>query len=105
MCHLAERMIYMKNFFKTLAGIGIVAAIAGAIYYVYKNYLQDKEFDDLDDEDWDDEEYYELDDEEEDGRGYVTLDINVAPTETPDEEFFLDETAVEEAQPEETPAE
>lgn len=95
----------MKNFFKTLAGIGIIAAIAGAIYYVYKNYLQDKEFDDLDDEDWDDEEYYELDDEEEDGRGYVTLDINVVPTETPDEEFFLDETAVEESQPEETPAE
>ena len=64
----------MKKLFKMIAGLGILAAIAGAIYYVYKNYLQDKEFDDLDDDDFDD--YDDLDDEDSaDSRGYVTLDI------------------------------
>ena len=56
----------MKKLFKMIAGLGILAAIAGAIYYVYKNYLQDKEFDDLDDDDFDD---YDSDDYDDDDFG------------------------------------
>lgn len=86
----------MKNFLKTLAGIGVLAAIAGAIYYVYKNYLQDKDFEDLDDEDFED--FDDLDDEEiNDSRSYVTINLdNAAPAE---------EVVAEETPAEETPAE
>ena len=95
----------MKNFLKTLAGIGIIAAIAGAIYYVYKNYILDEAFDDLDDEDWDDEDWDDLDEDEEDGRTYVTLDINAAVEEPTPEEPTTEEPATEEVPVEETPAE
>lgn len=64
----------MKKFFKTVVGLGAVAAIAGGIYYVYKNYLADKDDSDLDDEDFDD--FDDLDDEDsEESRGYVTLNM------------------------------
>ena len=88
----------MKKFLKMLASLGVLAAIGGAIYYVYKTYLQDREFDDLDDEDWDDEDYDDLDEEDCDSRSYVTLNLEPeAPAEG---------TPVEEAPaPEETPAE
>ncbi len=64
----------MKKFFKMIAGLGVLDAIAGAVYYVYKNYLQDKEFDDLDEEDYGDDDDLNAESTS-DSRGYVTLDL------------------------------
>ena len=61
----------MGKFLKTLAGIGAMAAVAGGVYYAYKNYVRDRELDEFEDEDFDDfdEELAKKD------RNYVKIDI------------------------------
>ena len=73
----------MGKFLKTLAGIGAMAAVAGGVYYAYKNYVRDKELDEFEDEDFDDfdEELAHKD------RNYVKIDIEGPETsEKPEEE-------------------
>ena len=60
----------MGKFLKTLAGIGAVAAVAGGVYYAYKNYVRDKELDSFEDDDFDD-----FDEELTKDRNYVKIDI------------------------------
>ena len=61
----------MGKFLKTLAGIGAMAAVAGGVYYAYKNYVRDRELDEFEDEDFDD-----LDEElSHKDRNYVKIDI------------------------------
>ncbi len=89
----------MKKFIKFLLAIGSLAGLAAGGYYVYKNYIQKKDADLVDDFDEEDD----FDDfDEDDSREYVSINITAeesaeapaedtpfeeAPTETTEETF------------------
>lgn len=85
----------MKKFIKFILAIGSLAGLAAGGYYVYKNYIQKKDEDLVDDFDEDDD----FDDfDEDDSREYVSINITTeeAPAEeTPAEEALAEETPIE----------
>ena len=81
----------MKKFIKFILAIGSLAGLAAGGYYVYKNYIQKKDEDLVDDFDEDDD----FDDfDEDDSREYVS--INITTEEAPAEETPAEETPAEE---------
>ena len=82
----------MKKFIKFILAIGSLAGLAAGGYYVYKNYLQKKDADLVDDFDEEDD----FDDfDEDDSREYVS--INITNEDAPAEETPAEEAPVEEA--------
>ena len=81
----------MKKLIKFLLAIGSLAGLAAGGYYIYKNYIEKKDSDLVDDFDEEDD----FDDfDEDDSREYVS--INLTPEESV-EEVPAEETPVEEA--------
>lgn len=74
----------MKKFCKFLFGTATLAAIAGGIYYFYKNYIKKDSNDDLDDfeDDFDDMEEDAAPSDSTDNREYVSINIAAESTET-----------------------
>lgn len=83
----------MKKLIKFLLAIGSLAGLAAGGYYIYKNYIEKKDADLVDD--FDDEDDFD-DFDEDDSREYVS--INITPEES------AEEAPAEEAPVEETPA-
>lgn len=80
----------MKKLLKFLLAVGSLAGLAAGGYYLYKNYIEKKDADLVDDFDEDDD----FDDfDEDDSREYVS--INITPEETPAEEAPVEESPVE----------
>ena len=80
----------MKKLLKFLLAVGSLAGLAVGGYYLYKNYIEKKDADLVDDFDEDDD----FDDfDEDDSREYVS--INITPEETPAEEAPVEEAPVE----------
>lgn len=80
----------MKKLLKFLLAVGSLAGLAAGGYYLYKNYIEKKDADLVDDFDEDDD----FDDfDEDDSREYVS--INITPEETPAEEAPVEEAPVE----------
>ena len=84
----------MKKFIKFLLAVGSLAGLAAGGYYVYKNYIEKKDADLVDDFDEEDD----FEDFDDDSREYVS--INITTEETP-----VEETPAEETPAEETPVE
>ena len=83
----------MKKFIKFLLAIGSLAGLAAGGYYVYKNYIEKKDADLVDDFDEDDD----FDDFDDDSREYVSINIT--------NEEAGEDVPAEEAPMEEAPAE
>ena len=83
----------MKKFIKFLLAIGSLAGLAAGGYYVYKNYIEKKDADLVDD--FDEEDDFE-DFEEDEAREYVS--INITPEEAPAEEVAAEEAPAESAE-------
>jgi len=79
----------MKKFIKFLLAVGSLAGLAAGGYYVYKNYIEKKDADLVDDFDEEDD----FEDFDDDSREYVSINITT------------EETNAQEAPVEETPAE
>lgn len=79
----------MKKFIKFLLAVGSLAGLAAGGYYVYKNFIEKKDADLVDDFDEDDD----FDDFDDDSREYVS--INISTEETPAEEAPAEETPAE----------
>lgn len=79
----------MKKFIKFLLAVGSLAGLAAGGYYVYKNFIEKKDADLVDDFDEDDD----FDDFDDDSREYVS--INISTEETPAEEAPTEETPAE----------
>lgn len=79
----------MKKFIKFLLAVGSLAGLAAGGYYVYKNFIEKKDADLVDDFDEDDD----FDDFDDDSREYVS--INISTEETPAEEVPAEETPTE----------
>ena len=79
----------MKKFIKFLLAVGSLAGLAAGGYYVYKNFIEKKDADLVDDFDEDDD----FDDFDDDSREYVS--INISTEETPAEETPAEETPAE----------
>ncbi len=79
----------MKKFIKFLLAVGSLAGLAAGGYYVYKNYIEKKDADLVDDFDEEDD----FDDFDDDSREYVS--INITTEETPAEEAPAEETPTE----------
>ncbi len=74
----------MKKFLKFLLGVGaVVAAVAGALYFLKKVLMKDY-LEDYDDDDFDND-IYEEDDSEE--RDYVTINVPEKEPETETDDF------------------
>ena len=82
----------MKKFIKFLLAVGSLAGLAAGGYYVYKNFIEKKDADLVDDFDEDDD----FDDFDDDSREYVS--INITTEETPVEETPAEEPPVEAAE-------
>ncbi len=82
----------MKKLLKFLLAVGSLAGLAAGGYYIYKNYIEKKDADLVDDFDEEDD----FDDfDEDDSREYVS--INITSEETPAEEAPVEETPAEDA--------
>ena len=83
----------MKKFIKFLLAIGSLAGLAAGGYYVYKNYIQKKDADLVDDFD-EDEDFDDFD--EDDSREYVSINITADDAEeAPAEEAPVEEAPIE----------
>lgn len=80
----------MKKFIKFLLAIGSLAGLAAGGYYVYKNYIEKKDANLVDDFDEDDD-FEDFD--EGDSREYVS--INITAEEAPAEEAAVEEAPAE----------
>ncbi len=80
----------MKKFLKFLLAVGSLAGLAAGGYYVYKNYIEKKDADLVDDFDEDDD----FDDFDDDSREYVSINIT---NDESTEEVPAEETPVEDA--------
>ena len=83
----------MKKFIKFLLAVGSLAGLAAGGYYVYKNYIEKKDADLVDDFDEDDD----FEDFDDDSREYVSINIT--------NEEAGEDVPAEEAPMEEAPAE
>ena len=83
----------MKKFIKFILAVGSLAGLAAGGYYVYKNYIEKKDADLVDDFDEDDD----FDDFDDDSREYVSINIT--------NEEAGEDVPAEEAPMEEAPAE
>ena len=80
----------MKKFIKFLLAIGSLAGLAAGGYYVYKNYIEKKDADLVDEFDEEDD----FDDfDEDDSREYVS--INITTEDAPNEDSSVEEAPVE----------
>lgn len=73
----------MKKFIKFLLAIGSLAGLVAGGYYLYKNYIEKKDADLVDD--FDEEDDFE-DFDENDSREYVSINITTDETEVEEDE-------------------